>query len=146
MGAVRGEYASGTVARLVGVSQRQLGYWAITGVVGPSRVERRGRARRVFYSDRDLLCLALVQRLVGAGFSLDLVRGNLGCLAALPAEPEALGDCYLVADELGMELRRGLADAMRVISQGEMTVVCSVGKVARALEKRISREARGITA
>jgi len=140
------EYGADAAAHLVGITPRQVRYWALTGVAGPGRVTGAGFARRSYYRYEDVLRLALVQRLVAAGLSLDLTRGKLGCLAALPRTEEGLARAYLVSAGGGIELRHGLDEVLGVIRLGGLVVVCSVAEVARALDQRMEQAAFGLTA
>ena len=66
---------SGTkTARVVGISYRQLDYWARTDLVRPSLVDARGSGSRRLYSYRDLLELRVIKSLLDAGIKLESVR------------------------------------------------------------------------
>jgi DNA-binding transcriptional MerR regulator len=61
-------------AEVVGISYRQLDYWARTGLVTPSLAEARGSGSRRSYSYRDLLELKVIKTLLDAGLKLESVR------------------------------------------------------------------------
>jgi len=61
-------------AEIVGISYRQLDYWARTGLVTPSLAEARGSGSRRSYSYRDLLELKVIKTLLDAGLKLESVR------------------------------------------------------------------------
>jgi len=66
---------SGTkTASVVGISYRQLDYWARTDLVRPSLVDARGSGSRRLYSYRDLLELRVIKSLLDAGIKLESVR------------------------------------------------------------------------
>src|SRR4249920_2237832 len=66
---------SGTkAAKIVGISYRQLDYWARTDLVRPSLVDAKGSGSRRLYSYRDLLELKLIKSLLDAGIKLESVR------------------------------------------------------------------------
>lgn len=66
---------SGTqAAGVVGISYRQLDYWARTDLVRPSVVDAKGSGSRRHYSYRDLLELRMVKSLLDAGLRLESVR------------------------------------------------------------------------
>ncbi|MFN6119686.1 MAG: MerR family transcriptional regulator [Actinomycetes bacterium] len=66
---------SGTkAAKIVGISYRQLDYWARTALVRPSLTEARGSGSRREYSYRDLLELRVIKSLLDAGIKLESVR------------------------------------------------------------------------
>ena len=61
-------------AEIVGITYRQLDYWARTNLVRPSLVDAKGSGSRRRYSYRDLLELKAIKRLLDAGIKLELVR------------------------------------------------------------------------
>jgi DNA-binding transcriptional MerR regulator len=66
---------SGTrTAQIVGISYRQLDYWARTDLVRPSLAEATGSGSRRRYSYRDLLELRMIKNLLDAGIRLETVR------------------------------------------------------------------------
>jgi DNA-binding transcriptional MerR regulator len=58
----------------VGITYRQLDYWARTDLVRPSVADARGSGSRRRYSYRDLLELKMIKRLLDAGIKLEVVR------------------------------------------------------------------------
>jgi len=66
---------SGTkAAAIVGISYRQLDYWARTDLVRPSLSDAAGSGSRRAYSYRDLLELRVIKSLLDAGIKLESVR------------------------------------------------------------------------
>ena len=66
---------SGTrTAQVVGISYRQLDYWARTDLIRPSLADATGSGSRRRYSYRDLLELKVVKKLIDAGIRLESVR------------------------------------------------------------------------
>ncbi len=66
---------SGTkTASIVGITYRQLDYWARTGLVRPSLLDAVGSGSRREYSYRDLLELRVIKNLLDAGIKLASVR------------------------------------------------------------------------
>jgi DNA-binding transcriptional MerR regulator len=61
-------------AEIVGISYRQLDYWARTDLVRPSLAEAQGSGSRRRYSYRDLLELKVVKTLLDAGIRLESIR------------------------------------------------------------------------
>jgi DNA-binding transcriptional MerR regulator len=61
-------------AEIVGITYRQLDYWARTDLVRPSLAEANGSGSRRQYSYRDLLELKVVKSLLDAGIRLESVR------------------------------------------------------------------------
>lgn len=67
-------YSGQRTAEIVGITYRQLDYWARTNLVRPSLADARGSGSRRRYSYRDLLELKAIKRLLDAGIKLELVR------------------------------------------------------------------------
>lgn len=67
-------------AEIVGITYRQLDYWARTDLVRPSLTDASGSGSRRRYSYRDLLELKIIKRLLDAGISLPAIRSAFGYL------------------------------------------------------------------
>ncbi len=61
-------------AQVVGITYRQLDYWARTDLVRPSLADAAGSGTRRKYSYRDLLELKIIKNLLDAGIRLESVR------------------------------------------------------------------------
>jgi DNA-binding transcriptional MerR regulator len=73
------------VCSIVGITYRQLDYWARTDLIRPSVADAKGSGTQRLYSYRDLLELKVIKSLLDAGVDLkkvrrviDFVRENLG--------------------------------------------------------------------
>ncbi|NUS00722.1 MAG: MerR family transcriptional regulator [Kribbellaceae bacterium] len=67
-------YRGVTACHAVGISYRQIDYWARTGLVSPSVRDATGSGTQRLYSFRDLVVLKVVKRLLDAGVSLQNIR------------------------------------------------------------------------
>ena len=67
-------YSGKRTAEIVGISYRQLDYWARTDLIRPSVADARGSGSRRRYSSRDLLELKLVKTLLDNGIKLESIR------------------------------------------------------------------------
>ncbi|HET9546873.1 MAG TPA: MerR family transcriptional regulator [Desertimonas sp.] len=75
MRVVEGAGYSGTqTAKIVGITYRQLDYWARTDLLKPSLAEATGSGSRRQYSYRDLVELRIIKTLLDAGIKLESVR------------------------------------------------------------------------
>src|SRR5579862_7677531 len=68
------------VCSIVGITYRQLDYWARTDLLRPSISEARGSGTQRRYSYTDLLELKVIKRLLDAGISLQSARRALDVL------------------------------------------------------------------
>ena len=67
-------YSARSSAEIVGITYRQLDYWARTDLVRPSLADAEGSGSRRQYSYRDLLELKAIKTLLDAGIRLERVR------------------------------------------------------------------------
>ena len=94
------------ILHLLGISRRQLQYWAQTNLVEPSITTSGGHHR---YTFEDLVALKAVKRLIDAGVSLQRVRSGIRALR------EALPHCSLPLSELTLV---ATADVLLVLDEG----------------------------
>ena len=71
------------VTRIVGITYRQLDYWARTDLVRPSVREADGSGSQRLYSFQDLATLRIIKKLLDTGVSLQQVRRAIGALAKM---------------------------------------------------------------
>jgi DNA-binding transcriptional MerR regulator len=62
------------VCRVVGITYRQLDYWARTGLVTPTVRDAGGSGTQRLYAFQDLVQLRVIKKLLDAGISLQRVR------------------------------------------------------------------------
>jgi DNA-binding transcriptional MerR regulator len=73
-------YSGKKAADIVGITYRQLDYWARTDLIRPSVADAKGSGSRRRYSYRDLLELKLVKTLLDDGIKLESIREAFGYL------------------------------------------------------------------
>ena len=67
-------FSGKTAAEIVGITYRQLDYWARTDLIRPSLTDAAGSGSRRRYSYNDLLELRVIKTLLDAGIKLESVR------------------------------------------------------------------------
>jgi len=72
--AVEQSFSGRRAAEIVGITYRQLDYWARTDLVRPSVTDAAGSGSRRQYSYQDLLRLKVIKTLLDAGIRLESVR------------------------------------------------------------------------
>jgi len=88
-------FRTGEVVELVGVSRRQLQYWAQTDLIRPSERTKGGHHR---YTFEDLVALTAAKRLIDAGVSVQRIRRSIEELKRiLPTVRRPLAELVLVA-------------------------------------------------
>ena len=138
-------YRGPQVCQLVGITYRQLDYWARTGLLRPSLAEAQGSGTKRRYSYRDLLELKVIKRLLDAGVSLQAARRAVGCLredlgADLAAANLVLSDTTTVLAHSDGELVDLLAGG-----QGVFNVVPLSGVVQELAADIVAFERPGAT-
>jgi DNA-binding transcriptional MerR regulator len=128
-------FRTGQVARILGVSHRQLQYWAETGLVAPSARTDGGHCR---YTFQDLVALRAAKQLIDAGVSVQGIRKSIGSLQRmLPTVRRPLSELVLVATgDLVLVLRDG--SAFEAISGQEW--ILEVSRFEREIGERLARE------
>lgn len=108
-------YRGPQVCKIVGISYRQLDYWARTGLATPTIQEAQGSGSQRLYSFEDLVELKLIKNLLDAGISLQRVRDAIDYLreqgqdfagVTLVSDGKSIYACKS-ADEVFDLLRRG---------------------------------------
>ena len=107
-GAIRQWFRAGEVVQIVGVSRRQLQYWAQTDLIRPSAKTRGGHGR---YTFEDLVALKAAKRLIDAGVPVQRIRKSIQALRAiLPTVRRPLAELVLIAtDDVVITFRDGMA-------------------------------------
>jgi len=67
-------YSGDEARKIVGITYRQLDYWARTELIRPSLADAKGSGTRRRYTYRDLLKLKAIKALIDAGIRLALIR------------------------------------------------------------------------
>ena len=132
-------FGSGQVVRILGVSRRQLQYWAETDLVAPSARTQGGHHR---YTFEDLVALRATKQLIDAGVSVQRIRHSIGSLKRiLPEVQSPLSELVLVATgDLVLVLHEG--STFEAVSGQEW--IFEVSKLQREVELglRLEAEAR----
>jgi DNA-binding transcriptional MerR regulator len=83
------------VCKIVGITYRQLDYWARTKLLRPSISEAKGSGTQRRYSYQDLLELKVIKQLLDGGVSLQLARRAITYLRDHLAEDVASANLVL---------------------------------------------------
>lgn len=108
---------SGTqAAKVVGISYRQLDYWARTDLIRPSLSDAAGSGSRRRYSYKDLLELRVIKTLLDAGIKLESVRDVFEYLREHVRED--IASAHLVISGSSVVLARG-DELIDVLNRGQ---------------------------
>jgi len=125
-------YSGTQTAKVVGISYRQLDYWARTDLIRPSLSDASGSGSRRSYSYSDLLELKAIKKLLDAGIKLEQVRKVFAYLREHVATD--IASAHIVIDGGSVMLCDGdqLVDVLKH-GQGVLNVL-SLGGVRDELE------------
>ena len=108
-------YSAKLTADVVGITYRQLDYWARTELIAPTLVQAAGSGSRRLYSYDDLVRLKVVKRLLDNGIKLEKVRA--------------------IFDYIGNELGEDISSANLVIDGANAAIVRSQDDLIDALQR-----------
>jgi DNA-binding transcriptional MerR regulator len=127
------------VTKIVGISYRQLDYWARTGLVRPSVQDAQGSGTQRLYSFQDLALLKLVKRMLDSGVNLQQIRKAMSTLKELK-EP-ALGTT-LVSDGNRIYALESPEAVVDLLARGQGVFAIAVDKVWTELEGTLQKSNR----
>ena len=127
---------SGTkAASVVGISYRQLDYWARTDLIRPSLSDATGSGSRRRYSYKDLLELRVIKTLLDAGLKLESVREVFDYLREHVQED--IASAHLVINGNSVVLARG-DELIDVLNKGQGVLnVLSLSGVKNEVDARL---------
>lgn len=139
------------VCAIVGISYRQLDYWARTGLLGPSIAPAKGSGTQRLYSYQDLVELRVIKQLLDSGLSLQTARKAIQCLrsgdqGSLPAANLVLAGSRSVLAHTGEEvidLLRGGQGVLNVVPLSGVLSEVDAG-IAELTSAKQSRRDKGI--
>ncbi|HEX5094718.1 MAG TPA: MerR family transcriptional regulator [Acidimicrobiia bacterium] len=80
-------YRGPQVCKIVGITYRQLDYWARTDLVRPSVMDANGSGTQRLYSFRDMLALKVIKQMLDAGIELKSARKAIESLRSFGGDP-----------------------------------------------------------
>lgn len=128
-------YRGPTVCKIVGITYRQLDYWARTGLVAPSVQRAEGSGTQRLYAFDDIVQLRVVKRLVDTGISLQRVRV---ALQELQSRGRSLADVTLVADGQSVFMVDDNQQVIDLLQRGQGVFAIAVGPVVEELRGEVS--------
>lgn len=117
------------VCRLVGITYRQLDYWARTDLLRPSMQEASGSGSQRLYSFTDLVQLKVIKRLLDAGMSLKRIRSAVEILRTQLATEQPLADVTLLSDGQTIYAAHSADEVVDVFRRGQGVFGIAVGPV-----------------
>ncbi len=110
-------YSAKLTADVVGITYRQLDYWARTDLVAPSLARATGSGSRRRYSYSNLLELKVIKRLLDSGIKLEKVRSIFDYMRS--ELQEDVSRANLVIDGSNVVCARSDAEFIDVLQRGQ---------------------------
>ncbi|NNC76121.1 MAG: MerR family transcriptional regulator [Acidimicrobiia bacterium] len=130
-------YRAPYVCKLVGITYRQLDYWARTGLLEPSIQNASGSGSQRLYSFTDIVQLKVVKRLLDAGMSLKKIRTAMDILREQLQSESPLTDVTLLSDGATIYAAHSPDEVVDIFQRGQGVFGIAVGPVQEELQGQI---------
>lgn len=130
-------YRGVTACHAVGISYRQLDYWARTGLVVPSIRDASGSGTQRLYSFRDLVVLKVVKRLLDAGVSLQNIRKAIDTLRSHGGVDDLAG-ITLISDGTTVYECRSAEEVVDLLQGGQGVFGIAIGGAFKEIQGSLS--------
>lgn len=122
-------YRAPQVCSLVGITYRQLDYWARTNLLTPSLQQAAGSGSQRLYSFSDLVQLKVIKRLLDAGMSLKRIRTAVEILREQLDSEQPLADVTLLSDGQTIYAATSPDEVVDVFRRGQGVFGIAIGPV-----------------
>jgi len=129
-------YRGVTACHAVGISYRQIDYWARTSLVTPSVRDASGSGTQRLYSFRDLVVLKVVKRLLDAGVSLQNIRKAIETLRSHGVED--LACITLISDGTTVYECRSAEEVVDLLQGGQGVFGIAIGGAFKEIQGSLS--------
>jgi DNA-binding transcriptional MerR regulator len=126
------------VAKLVGISYRQLDYWARTDLVNPSVKDAGGSGTQREYSFQDIVLLKTIKNLLDTGVNLQRIRKAIDFLRThLKEAPQGL---TLLSDGNKVYAAESPGEVMDLLAKGQGVFALAMDKVWSDVEGSVRKQ------
>jgi DNA-binding transcriptional MerR regulator len=130
-------WSGAKTAEIVGITYRQLDYWARTDLIRPSLADAKGSGTRRRYSYSNLLELKVIKRLLDAGIRLEQVREVFDYLRQQVGD--AVASANLVIDGHAVLLARDDGELIDLVRKGQGVLnILSLANVKDEVDSQLS--------
>ena len=124
------------VCKFVGITYRQLDYWARTGLVEPSVKPAVGSGSQRQYSFIDVVHLKIIKNLLDAGVSLQQTRKAVDYLRSELKQP--LEQVTIMSDGKSIYACKSKDEVIDLLARGQGVFGIAVGKVYEELQGSVA--------
>ena len=125
-------YRGPVACKVVGITYRQLDYWARTGLVEPTIRCAKGSGSQRLYSFKDILVLKVVKRLLDTGVSLQQIREAIDHLKSRHVDD--LASITLMSDGATVYECTSADEIYDLVQGGQGVFGIAIGSVWREVE------------
>jgi DNA-binding transcriptional MerR regulator len=129
-------YRGPQVCKIVGITYRQLDYWARTRLVVPSVRNAEGSGSQRLYSFTDIVHLKIIKNLLDAGVSLQQTRRAVDFLRHELKQP--LEEVTILSDGHSIYACRSKDEVIDLLARGQGVFGIAVGKVYEELQGSVA--------
>jgi DNA-binding transcriptional MerR regulator len=128
-------YRGPAVCRVVGITYRQLDYWATTALVEPSVRDAEGSGSQRLYSFEDIVTLKVIKRLLDAGVSLQRIRRAIEYVADRGL---SLRNLTLASDGETVYAVADTADVVDLLASGQGVFAIAIDPLYAEMEAEVT--------
>ena len=128
------------VCKIVGITYRQLDYWARTELVTPSVRDASGSGSQRLYSFEDLVALRVIKNLLDTGVSLQRVRKAVEHLGSMG---RPVSGVTLMSDGKGVYEAHSPEAVVDLLRSGQGVFAIAVDRVWEDVETALTKAKRG---
>ena len=128
-------YRGPTACKIVGITYRQLDYWARTELVAPSVRTASGSGSQRLYSFDDIVALTVVKNLVDTGVSLQKIRKAID---ELRTRGRGIAESTLVSDGVSVYAVEDDTQLIDLLRRGQGVFAISVAPVVDELRGEVT--------
>jgi DNA-binding transcriptional MerR regulator len=133
-------YGVKEVQRVVGVTYRQLDYWARTELVVPSVRDAEGSGSQRLYSFQDILKLRIIKSLLDTGVTLQKIRTATDFLSDMKQSPHG---ATLISDGNRVYAEASPNFLLDLLAKGQGVFAISIDSQWTDLEKTLAKGRKG---
>jgi DNA-binding transcriptional MerR regulator len=122
---------------IVGITYRQLDYWARTGLVRPELQDAKGSGTQRLYSFTDLVHLRVIKSLLDTGVALPKIRKAIRYIADELKTP--LENVTLMSDGRSIYAATSDSEIVDLLRKGQGVFAIALGKVYGELKGAVGR-------
>jgi DNA-binding transcriptional MerR regulator len=136
MAKVEAEFRGPQVCKIVGITYRQLDYWARTKLVEPGIKPAEGSGSQRLYSFTDIVHLKIIKNLLDAGVSLQQTRKAVDYLRSELKQP--LEEVTILSDGTSIYACKSRDEVIDLLAKGQGVFGIAVGKVYQELQGSVA--------